>query len=83
MLQTPFFARLVRVGLPHRLRGETWEVCSGVLMGRLMEPHLYEQLLHQNRGRSSLAMEEIEKDLMRYAPPLPSPPSPHHPPTPL
>lgn len=64
----PQFMRLVQVGLPNRLRGEIWEVTSGSIHLRLGNPGEYERLLEQYRGKSSLSLEEIEKDLNRSMP---------------
>ncbi|KAI8069912.1 rab-GTPase-TBC domain-containing protein [Gongronella butleri] len=66
--QTPRFGKLVRVGLPNRLRGEIWETCSGSIYLRFMNQGLYQQLLDDNKGKSSLSLEEIEKDLNRSLP---------------
>jgi hypothetical protein len=65
MLKTPYFTRLVRAGLPNRLRGEMWEISCGSLFSRFFSPDLYKQILTANEGRISLATEEIEKDLFR------------------
>ncbi|ORX57984.1 TBC-domain-containing protein [Hesseltinella vesiculosa] len=66
--KTPRFGKLVRVGLPNRLRGEIWETCSGAIYLRFMNQGLYQQLLEDNKGKSSLSLEEIEKDLNRSLP---------------
>jgi hypothetical protein len=63
--KTPRFARLIRVGAPNRLRGELWETCSGSLYLRFMNQGLYDRLLEENKNKSSLSLEEIEKDLNR------------------
>lgn len=72
MLRTPYFDRLVRAGLPNRLRGEVWEISSGSVYNRFLHPDLYEQTLSLHADRHSLALEEIEKDLNRHAAPRPS-----------
>lgn len=60
------FPKLIRVGLPNKLRGEVWEACSGSLYLRAMNPGEYAKLLKDNEGKMSLSLEEIEKDLNRY-----------------
>lgn len=62
------FPRLVRVGLPNRLRGELWELTSGSLFLRLQNPTIYVDTLAKFDGRESLAIDEIEKDLNRSLP---------------
>ncbi|GAN11449.1 TBC-domain-containing protein [Mucor ambiguus] len=66
--KTPRFAKLIRVGLPNRLRGEIWEVCSGAIFERFMNQGLYNRILEENKNRNSLSLEEIEKDLNRSLP---------------
>ncbi|KAG0371872.1 hypothetical protein BGX24_001058 [Mortierella sp. AD032] len=62
------FPKLIRVGLPNKLRGEIWEACSGSLYLRSMNPGEYAKLLKDNEGKMSLSLEEIEKDLNRSLP---------------
>ena len=59
------------MGLPNRLRGETWELTSGSLYVRLQDPKLYSKTLSKFDGRESLAIDEIEKDLNRSLPEYP------------
>ncbi|CAH2353287.1 GTPase-activating protein GYP2 [[Candida] railenensis] len=68
VIKTPMFYRLVRVGLPNRLRGEIWELCCGSMYYRLDNPDEYSKILQVNEGKQSLAKEEIEKDLNRSLP---------------
>ncbi|KAG7195094.1 uncharacterized protein KQ657_004210 [Scheffersomyces spartinae] len=68
IIKTPMFYKLVRVGLPNRLRGELWEVCSGSIYLRYDNVGVYHKLLDDNKGRTSVAIEEIEKDLNRSLP---------------
>ncbi|KAI9006577.1 rab-GTPase-TBC domain-containing protein [Phycomyces nitens] len=68
VVKTPRFAKLVRFGLPNRLRGELWETCSGAIYQRFMNQGLYETLLNENKDKNSLSREEIEKDLNRSLP---------------
>jgi TBC1 domain family member 8/9 len=71
LVRQPTFHKLIRVGLPNRLRGEMWELTSGSLFLRLQQPKLYEETLAKYKGRQSLAIDEIEKDLNRSLPEYP------------
>ncbi|OXN05104.1 GTPase activating protein (GAP) [Aspergillus fumigatus] len=71
LVRQPTFHKLIRVGLPNRLRGEIWEVTSGSLYLRLRSPKLYTDTLAKFSGRESLAIDEIEKDLNRSLPEYP------------
>ncbi|RDW66888.1 TBC-domain-containing protein [Coleophoma crateriformis] len=71
LVRQPTFHKLIRVGLPNRLRGEIWEQTSGSLFLRLEQPSLYADTLTKFEGRESLAIEEIEKDLNRSLPEYP------------
>lgn len=64
----PVFGKLIRFGLPSDLRAETWELCSGALYQRYLRANYYETLHVQNSGKTTLATEEIEKDLNRSLP---------------
>ncbi|KAL2864787.1 GTPase-activating protein [Aspergillus lucknowensis] len=68
LIRQPTFHKLIRVGLPNRLRGEIWEVTSGSLFLRLRSPKLYAETLSKFEGQESLAIDEIEKDLNRSLP---------------
>jgi Ca2+-binding EF-hand superfamily protein len=70
------FYKLVRVGLPNRLRGELWELTSGAMYLRFQELGTYEKILEDHKGQQSLAIEEIEKDLYRSLPEYPAYQSP-------
>jgi hypothetical protein len=70
----PGFARLVQVGLPNRLRGEIWEVCSGAVHLRTNNAGEYERILAAHEGKTSLSTDEIEKDLNRSLPEYPGAP---------
>ncbi|KAL7753028.1 GTPase activating protein (GAP) [Sorochytrium milnesiophthora] len=72
LVRTSLFAKLVRVGIPNRLRGEIWELCSGAMYLRAMNPGYYQNLLKKHEGEKSFAMEEIEKDLNRSLPEYPA-----------
>ncbi|PHH82811.1 hypothetical protein CDD83_3160 [Cordyceps sp. RAO-2017] len=71
LMRQPTFHKLIRVGLPNRLRGEVWELASGSLYLRLEKPTLYADTLARFEGQESLAIDEIEKDLNRSLPEYP------------
>jgi hypothetical protein len=71
LIRQPTFHKLIRVGLPNRLRGEIWEQTSGSLFLRLEAPTRYAEVLAKYEGRDSLAIDEIEKDLNRSLPEYP------------
>ncbi|KIW04473.1 uncharacterized protein PV09_04233 [Verruconis gallopava] len=71
LIRQPTFHKLIRVGLPNRLRGEVWEITSGSMYSRLQNPDMYTQTLAKFSGKSSLAIDEIEKDLNRSLPEYP------------
>lgn len=71
LIRQPTFHKLIRVGLPNRLRGEIWELTSGSIYLRLENPTLYSDTLNTNEGKESLAIDEIEKDLNRSLPEYP------------
>ncbi|SPN99947.1 related to Mac1p interacting protein (MIC1 protein) [Cephalotrichum gorgonifer] len=71
LIRQPTFHKLIRVGLPNRLRGEIWELTSGSIYLRLENPTLYTDTLTKFAGRESLAIDEIEKDLNRSLPEYP------------
>lgn len=68
LVRQPTFHKLIRVGLPNRLRGEIWELSSGAFYTRLRNPKLYQKTLEKFVGKESLAIDEIEKDLNRSLP---------------
>lgn len=71
LIRQPTFHKLIRVGLPNRLRGEIWELTSGSLFLRLENPTMYQDTLTKFEGQESLAIDEIEKDLNRSLPEYP------------
>ncbi|KXX74354.1 GTPase-activating protein GYP2 [Madurella mycetomatis] len=71
LIRQPTFHKLIRVGLPNRLRGEMWELTSGSIYLRLENPTLYTDTLSKFSGKESLAIDEIEKDLNRSLPEYP------------
>lgn len=62
------FQKLIRIGVPNRMRGEIWELCSGSMYLRQANPGVYQTILKENAGKVSQAVEEIEKDLKRSLP---------------
>lgn len=72
LVKHPAFYKLIRVGVPNRLRGEIWELCSGSMYERFMNKNLYQKLLDDHKGEKSQAIEEIEKDLNRSLPDYPA-----------
>jgi TBC1 domain family member 8/9 len=72
LLRQPTFHKLIRVGLPNRLRGEMWELTSGSIYLRLENPNLYMDTQTKYAGQESLAIDEIEKDLNRSLPEYPA-----------
>ncbi|KAF2397976.1 TBC-domain-containing protein [Trichodelitschia bisporula] len=71
LIRQPTFHKLIRVGLPNRLRGEMWELSSGSFYLRLQNPGQYTETLSKHSGKESLAIDEIEKDLNRSLPEYP------------
>ncbi|KAH0327557.1 GTPase-activating protein GYP5, partial [Aureobasidium melanogenum] len=71
LVRQPDLPRLVRIGLPNRLRGEVWELTSGSFYLRMQQPKLYQDTLTKYEGQHSLAIDEIEKDLNRSLPEYP------------
>lgn len=68
MIQNRTFQKLVRIGVPSRMRGEIWELCSGSMYLRFSNPGEYKKLLGDNKNKTSMAIDEIEKDLKRSLP---------------
>jgi hypothetical protein len=71
LVRQPTFHKLIRVGLPNRLRGEIWELTSGSFYLRFQQPDLFTDTLSKYTGKESLATDEIEKDLNRSLPEYP------------
>lgn len=65
MMRAANFPKLIRVGLPNRLRGEIWEACSGAMYLRFMNQGQFQNILDTHKDKLSLSVEEIEKDLTR------------------
>lgn len=71
LIREPNFHKLIRVGLPNKLRGEMWELTSGSFYLRMENPSLYKETLKKFEGQTSMAIDEIEKDLNRSLPEYP------------
>ncbi len=65
IMRTPLFGRLIRAGIPARIRGEMWEVACGSVQTRILNSKLYRQTITANQDRHAFAIDEIEKDLHR------------------
>ncbi|EEB08841.1 GTPase activating protein [Schizosaccharomyces japonicus yFS275] len=72
LVRLPVFSKLIRIGIPNKLRGELWELCSGSLYLRLENRNEYTHLLKVHSGQVSFSIEEIEKDLGRSLPEYPA-----------
>lgn len=68
LIKSPTFYKLIRVGLPNRLRGEIWELTCGSMYVRIDHRDEYEKLILDNIDKTSVAIEEISKDLNRSLP---------------
>ncbi|AAS50456.1 AAR091Wp [Eremothecium gossypii ATCC 10895] len=68
LLRNHMFHRLIRVGVPNRLRGEIWELCSGSMYLRFSSQGEYQRIGKENKEKHSQAIDEIEKDLSRSLP---------------
>ena len=66
MYRTHATHELVLKGIPEKYRGEMWMVFSGAANELSLHPGYYASLVQQSMGKSSLATDEIERDLHRY-----------------
>lgn len=65
----PELAILVRNGIPHSLRGHLWFSLSGACANYMNAPkNYYKTLLETHAGKTSTAVEQIERDLHRSMP---------------
>ncbi|KAF6041305.1 TBC1D8 [Bugula neritina] len=55
-------------GLPDSLRGEMWMVYSGAINEMATNPGYYKSLIEQTQGKTTIATDEIERDLHRSLP---------------
>uniref|UniRef100_A0A3Q3WTE4 TBC1 domain family member 8B n=1 Tax=Mola mola TaxID=94237 RepID=A0A3Q3WTE4_MOLML len=71
-----FFTRktrdLIVRGVPEALRGELWMLFSGAVNDMATHPRYYTELVEQSLGTSTLATDEIERDLHRSLPDHPA-----------
>uniref|UniRef100_A0A3Q3K8X8 TBC1 domain family member 8B n=1 Tax=Monopterus albus TaxID=43700 RepID=A0A3Q3K8X8_MONAL len=71
-----FFTRktrdLIVRGVPEALRGELWMLFSGAVNDMANHPGYYTELVEQSLGTSTLATDEIERDLHRSLPEHPA-----------
>ncbi|GFR73575.1 TBC1 domain family member 9, partial [Elysia marginata] len=63
MYRTHNTQELVLKGIPDNLRGEMWMVFSGALNEMATHPNYYADIVKQSAGHSSIATDEIERDL--------------------
>ncbi|KAJ8407390.1 hypothetical protein AAFF_G00279640 [Aldrovandia affinis] len=72
MFRTEKIQKLVAMGIPEALRGELWMAFSDATSELMAHPGYYGDLLEESMGQSSLATEEIERDLHRSLPDHPA-----------
>ncbi|XP_064634250.1 TBC1 domain family member 9B-like isoform X3 [Lineus longissimus] len=72
MYRTQRTRELILKGIPENLRGEIWMLYSGAINEMATNPGYYASLVEQSLGRSSLATDEIERDLHRSLPEHPA-----------
>ncbi|KAK5860663.1 hypothetical protein PBY51_022124 [Eleginops maclovinus] len=72
MFRTDKIQRLVAMGIPESLRGELWMTLSDASSELEAHPGYYSGLVQKSMGQSSLATEEIERDLHRSLPDHPA-----------
>ncbi len=67
MYRTAELHRLLLEGLPDAVRGQMWLALSGALCELSFNCGYYGALLRKARGKCNFALDEIERDLHRYA----------------
>uniref|UniRef100_A0A4W5NIL0 TBC1 domain family member 8B n=1 Tax=Hucho hucho TaxID=62062 RepID=A0A4W5NIL0_9TELE len=72
MFRTEKIQKLVAMGIPESLRGELWMTFSDASSELASHPDYYSGLVTESMGQSSLATEEIERDLHRSLPDHPA-----------
>ncbi|XP_013992968.1 TBC1 domain family member 8B isoform X1 [Salmo salar] len=63
---------LIVRGVPEALRGELWMLFSGAVNDMAINPGYYSEIVDQSLGTSTLATDEIERDLHRSLPEHPA-----------
>uniref|UniRef100_A0A8C9SXP5 TBC1 domain family member 8B n=1 Tax=Scleropages formosus TaxID=113540 RepID=A0A8C9SXP5_SCLFO len=72
MFRTKKTRDLIVRGVPEFLRGELWLLFSGAVNDMATHPGYYSELVEQSLGTSTLATDEIERDLHRSLPEHPA-----------
>ncbi|XP_026232346.1 TBC1 domain family member 8 [Anabas testudineus] len=72
MFRTEKIQRLVAMGIPESLRGELWMTLSDASSELESHQGYYTSLVQKSMGQSTLATEEIERDLHRSLPDHPA-----------
>ncbi|CAG5132488.1 unnamed protein product [Candidula unifasciata] len=72
MYRTHDTLQLVLKGIPDQYRGEMWMVFSGAVNEMATHPNYYADIVKQSKGHSSIATDEIERDLHRSLPEHPA-----------
>ncbi|XP_048838849.1 TBC1 domain family member 8B isoform X1 [Brienomyrus brachyistius] len=72
MFRTRKTRDLIVRGVPEALRGELWLLFSGAINDMVTHPGYYSELVEQSLGTSTLATDEIERDLHRSLPEHPA-----------
>ncbi|XP_056145039.1 TBC1 domain family member 8 [Lampris incognitus] len=72
MFRTDKIQKLVAMGIPESLRGELWMTFSDACSELVAHEGYYANLVQKSMGQSSLATEEIERDLHRSLPDHPA-----------
>ena len=60
------FYKLIRVGLPNRLRGEIREVCSGSMLCRVANPTLYASMLRSTKENTHWQSRRLKRILIDH-----------------
>ncbi|KAL7866249.1 hypothetical protein SRHO_G00114960 [Serrasalmus rhombeus] len=68
MFRTDKIRKLVAMGIPESLRGELWLTFSDAFSSLAAHPEYYADLVSKCMGETSIATEEIERDLHRSLP---------------
>jgi hypothetical protein len=70
MLKNKSFRSLVRDGIPDTWRGLIWQISCGSIYIKMLkeQDNYYANILEKNKGQTSQATEEIDKDIHRSLP---------------